>query len=94
MDKKKLAKTAQKKREQIILDFYNEKKGRFEESAAKGYTGLSVPYDELTEEQKLAFRREEERLSEIIKDVDASLETEKMLVTGWKYYSKVTFSWG
>lgn len=93
INKQQLAEIAQKKREKIIKDFYESQKEQFEISAERGYTGFSIRFDTLDEEIKRALRVEEDKLSELITEVDVKLKRTRLVLTDMKYISEVVFSW-
>lgn len=93
MNKGQLAEIAQKKREEIIKEFYEIQKDQFEKSAARGYAGCSVSFDTLDDQVKMALQVEEDRLSELITEVKVKLKREKLLLFDKEYISKIVFSW-
>lgn len=93
MNKGQLAEIAQKKREEIIKEFYEIQKDQFEKSAERGYAGCSVSFDTLDDQVKMALQVEEDRLSELITEVKVKLKREKLLLFDKEYISKIVFSW-
>lgn len=93
MDKGQLAEIAQKKREEIIKEFYEIQRDQFEKSAERGYAGCSVSFDTLDDQVKMALQVEEDRLSELITEVKVKLKREKLLLFDKEYISKIVFSW-
>ena len=94
LNKNILSKIAQKKREEIIRNFYDSKKANIIKSAEAGHTGHSVTFDTLDDEVKMALKVEEKRLSEIIKDVNVKLTwSSNLLFSNYRYISEVVFDW-